>query len=111
MVVGDVADDGKGDPPPALGVRWDRLRAIHRGGEAFVRSGIDEKPPGPPADRAGNQQAVAIALGSASTVIAGVLIVEPQMSSHRRADRSGNTHLFLDRPSESDKQLCGAVLD
>ena len=63
VVMVDVADDGEVNPPPALGVQRDRLQAIHQGGEAFVRSGIDEKPPSAPADRTGDQQAVAIARG------------------------------------------------
>jgi len=63
MVVVDVADDAEVNPPPALRVQRNRLQAIHQGREAFVRAGIDEKPPGAPADRTGDQQAIAIARG------------------------------------------------
>ena len=63
MVMIDVANNGDVNPSPASSVQGNRLQAIHQHGEAFVRSGIDEKPPGAPADRTGDHQAVAIARG------------------------------------------------
>ena len=63
VVMIDVGDNGEVNPSPASSVQGDRLQAIHQHGDAFVRSGIDEKPPGTPADRAGDQQAVAVARG------------------------------------------------